>query len=164
MAQTTERCGTCFERIGGRDPACPDTSRTILGGFIGTIAITLMMYFVAPVMTGSKMDIAEMLGSVLGGSWSTGLVMHLANGTFIFPLIYAFVLYTVLPGGPAVKGATWGAILWLLAQVVVMPLMGGGFFSANTGGMMAAVGSLMGHLVYGTLLGVIAGTPRGRRL
>ncbi|MBI1914093.1 MAG: hypothetical protein HYS12_05060 [Planctomycetes bacterium] len=164
MAQTTERCGTCFERIGARGPAGPDTTRTILGGFIGTIAITLMMYFVAPVMTGAKMDIAAMLGSVLGGSWSAGLVMHLANGTLIFPLIYAFLLYAILPGGPAVKGTTWGAILWLLAQVVVMPLMGAGFFSANTGGILAAAGSLMGHLVYGTLLGVIAGAARGPRL
>jgi hypothetical protein len=30
-----------------------------------------------------------------------------------------------------------------------MPMMGGGFFSSNTGGIMAVVGSLMGHLVYG---------------
>jgi hypothetical protein len=66
-------------------------------------------------------------------------------------------LYRVLPGGPTVKGITWGVILWLLAQGVVMPIMGGGFFSANAGGVMAALGSFLGHVIYGGLLGAIAG-------
>ena len=39
-----------------------------------------------------------------------------------------------------------------------MPMMGAGFFSMATGGMMAAAGSLMGHLMYGALLGAVAGT------
>jgi uncharacterized membrane protein YagU involved in acid resistance len=85
------------------------------------------------------------------------MTIHFINGTIIFPLIYAYVLYGVLPGGPTVKGMTWGVILWLLAQSVVMPMMGGGFFSANAGGVMAVVGSLLGHLIYGGLLGAIAG-------
>lgn len=72
---------------------------------------------------------------------------------------YAYVLYAILPGNPAVKGAVWGVVLWLLAQVVVMPMMGGGFFSMAMGGMMAVMGSLMGHLLYGVLLGAIAGGP-----
>lgn len=119
-----------------------------------------MMYFVAPIMVGAKMDIAGMLGSVLGDSWWAGLGMHVVNGTIIFPLIYAFVLYSVLPGSPALRGIAWGAILWLLAQVVVMPMMGAGFFSANAGGLMAAMGSLLGHLVYGWFLGFFTGSPR----
>ncbi len=49
--------------------------------------------------------------------------------------------------------------VWLLAQVVVMPMMGAGFFSSQSGGMMAVMGSLMSHLVYGATLGGIAGGP-----
>ncbi|MCI0462368.1 MAG: hypothetical protein L0Z62_35905, partial [Gemmataceae bacterium] len=60
-------------------------------------------------------------------------------------------------------GITWGVILWVLAQVVVMPMMGAGLFSANAGGLMAAMGSLLGHLVYGGLLGFFAGSPRVAR-
>lgn len=51
-------------------------------------------------------------------------------------------------------------MLWLLAQVIVMPMMGGGFFSSAMGGMTAVIGSLMGHLPYGNVLGAIAGAPR----
>jgi hypothetical protein len=140
------------------DAACCSASRfsrAILGGLAGTVAITLMMYLVAPMMLGHSMDIATMLGSMLGVNWWAGMVMHLVNGVLIFPLIFTFLLYKLLPGAPVVKGVTWGFALWLLAQVVVMPMMGAGFFS---GGAMHAVGSLMGHIAYGALLGSIGGT------
>ena len=55
------------------------------------------------------------------------------------------------------KGITWGLVLWLLAQVVMMPMMGAGFFSVS---VMPAMGSLIGHLAYGWLLGWIAGSSK----
>lgn len=140
----------------------PNVWRAILGGFVGTLAITMMMYWVGPMMGMIKMDIAASLGSMLGGSWALGMMMHFANGTIIFPLIYAYLLYRVLPGGATLKGVEWGLILWFLAQVIVMPMMGAGFFSANMGGMMAAVGSLIGHAIYGGLLGWIGGSAESQ--
>jgi hypothetical protein len=56
----------------------------------------------------------------------------------------------------------WGLILWLVAEIVVIPMAGGGVFHANQGGMMAAMASLLGHVVYGALLGWIAGSPTRR--
>ena len=132
--------------------------RAALGGFVGMLAMTAMMYMVAPMM-GLHMDIAAMLGKALGVGWAAGLVMHFVNGTLIFPAVYAFVLASSLPGGPVVKGTMWGVVLWLIAQLVVMPMMGAGVFSSEMGGMMAAGGSLVGHLLYGALLGAIAGAP-----
>lgn len=139
----------------------PSPAKAILGGFIGTLAITFVMYFVAPLLIGMPMDIAEMLGSLLGSNnWAAGMALHFINGSIIFPLMYAYVLYAYLPGSPAIKGITWGVVLWVLAQIAVMPMMGAGFFSAAAGGMMAAVGSLAGHMIYGWLLGAIAGPAR----
>ena len=137
----------------------PNFLRAAAGGFVGTLAITAMMYMVAPMM-GLNRDIAAMLGSMLGGSWAAGMVLHFVNGSIIFPAIYAFVLYGLLPGSPVVKGTLWGVALWLMAQSIVMPMMGGGVFSANMGGAMAVMGSLVGHLVYGSLLGAIAGAEQ----
>ena len=139
----------------------PNFSRAVAGGFVGTLAMTTMMYVVAPMM-GLHMDIAAMLGSVLGGSWAAGMMMHFVNGTLIFPAIFTFVLFGVLPGSSILKGTLWGVGLWLMAQLVVMPMMGAGVFSANVGGMMAAMGSLVGHLLYGSLLGAIATAPQPR--
>jgi uncharacterized membrane protein YagU involved in acid resistance len=135
----------------------PSALQAISGGFIATLAITAVMYWVAPFLLGSPMDIAKTLGDFLGIGWNAGMVLHFINGSLIFPLAYAFVLFGLLPGGPIAKGVTFGVVLWLLAQSVVMPMVGAGFFSANAGGLMAAVASLIGHLIYGATLGAIAG-------
>jgi len=123
--------------------------------------MTAMMYIVAPMM-GLRMDIAAILGSMLGGSWTAGLMMHFVNGSVIFPAIYAYALYPRLPGSPAVRGTVWGVALWLVAQTVVMPMMGAGLFSSAMGGVMAAMGSLIGHILYGSLLGIVASAPQAR--
>ena len=80
----------------------------------------------------------------------------------IFPAVYAYALYAHLPGAPAVRGTIWGLILWLVAQTVVMPMMGAGLFSSAMGGAMAAMGSLIGHVLYGSILGIIASAPQPR--
>jgi len=134
----------------------PNLTRAILGGFAGTLAITFLMYVGAPMMGLPKMDIAAMLGGMLGG-WAMGMTMHFINGTVIFPLIYAYVLSQKLPGAPYLKGIQWGVILWIMAQLIVMPMMGAGVFGLKMGGFLPAIGSLMGHVVYGALLGLIAG-------
>lgn len=136
----------------------PTFARAMFGGAVATAAMTAMMYFVAPMM-GLNMDIAAMLGSMLGGSWAAGMMMHVLIGTVIFPAIYVYALYARLPGSAAIKGTIWGVALWLVAQLVVMPMMGAGVFSSAMGGMMAVMGSLVGHILYGSLLGVIAGAP-----
>lgn len=43
-----------------------------------------------------------------------------------------------------------------------MPMMGGGLFSSHMGRLMAAMASLVGHVLYGSLLGVIASAPEPR--
>ena len=135
----------------------PCVQGAILGGFVATSVMTAMMY-AAPLMGMPKMDIAAMLGSLLGGSWWLGMMMHFVNGTIIFPLIYAYLLYSVLRGQPWGKGMMWGLTLWFLAQAMVMPMMGMGFFSALTSEPgRAVVGSFIGHLIYGAILGANAG-------
>jgi len=44
----------------------PDIRRAILGGFVGTVLLTLMTLFVAPMMTGQKMDMAAKLSEMMG--------------------------------------------------------------------------------------------------
>ena len=136
----------------------PNIRKTIAGGFIGTVMFTLMMRVVAPMM-GVRMDIVAKLGEMTHTGMAGGLFMHFLNGTVIFPLIYVYLLYRLLPGAPWQKGLLWGVILWLGVEIVMMPMMGGGIFSMETGGVKAVIAALMGHLVYGAILGAIAGAP-----
>ena len=143
----------------GRRTAEPVISRIFLGGAAGTVAITLMMYLVDPLITGRSSDLARLLGAELGNPhWVGGLVLHFFNGVILFPLGFAFFAAR-LPGPWPVKGVIWGTIIWALAQGVVMPISGAGFFGYNAGGLWAAVSSLAGHWVYGGLQGLIAGIP-----
>ena len=118
----------------------------------------MLMYVGAPMMGLPKMDIAAMLGRMLGG-WGMGMAMHIVNGVVLFPLLYAFVLFGRLPGAPVLKGISLGVALWLVAGLMVMPMMGAGLFGTASGGMMSTMASLMGHVIYGALLGSVAGAP-----
>lgn len=136
----------------------PNIWKAIAGGFIGTVMLTLMMRFVAPMM-GARMDIVGKLGEMTHTGMAGGILIHFLNGTVIFPLIYVYLLYRLLPGAPWRKGLLWGAVLWLGVEIVMMPMMGGGMFSAEMGGMKAVMAALIGHLIYGAIFGAIAGAP-----
>jgi uncharacterized membrane protein YagU involved in acid resistance len=94
-----------------------------------------------------------MLGEMLGG-WKMGMLVHILNGAVIFPVAFSVLLYRFLPGSPITKGIAFGGLLWVTSQLVVMPIMGAGFFSAHIGGLKAAATSLLGHVVYGWSLGL----------
>lgn len=126
--------------------------KAIVAGIIGTVALTVVATMGAPMMGLPKMDIPGMLASVMGGSIELGLAAHFMVGT-ILAIGYALV-QAKLPGPVIIKGALYGLAPWLLAQIMVMPIMGLGFFS---GSLALAGGSLIGHLVYGAVVGWVYG-------
>lgn len=132
----------------------PNLSAVLVGGLLGTPAMTALMYVLAPAF-GVNTNIVTMLGEVLGG-WKMGMLIHMLNGAVIFPVAFVFLLYRYLPGPPIAKGVTFGLLLWLTSQLAIMPIMGAGFFSARIGGLNAVAASLLGHLVYGWSLGFLA--------
>jgi uncharacterized membrane protein YagU involved in acid resistance len=119
-----------------------------------------MLMLTAPLMGLPPMNIGAMLGSVMGGNVALGWVAHFMIGT-VLALGYAALFSARFPGPPAVRGALYSLIPWLMAQVIVMPMMGMGLFG---GSALAAGGSLMGHLGYGLLLGGIYGETTEPRL
>ncbi len=128
--------------------------KAVLAGIVGTIAMTLVGLYVAPIMGMPAMNPAAMLAGPMGGSMALGWVGHFMIG-IILAVIYAAVAGN-LPGSGALRGAIYGIAPWLMAQLIVMPMMGMPVFS---GSMMMAMGSLIGHLVYGATVGAIYGDP-----
>jgi hypothetical protein len=127
--------------------------RGIAAGAVGTAAITMLMLG-APLMGMPKMPIGEMLGSFLHIGAAAGWAMHVVVG-LVLALIYAGWFAARLPGGPAGSGVIYGLGVFLVAQAVVTPMMGGGVFSG--GNLPMIMGSLIGHLVYGALVGAVYG-------
>lgn len=135
-----------------------DIGKAVLGGLAGTAAMTALM-LAAPMMGLPPMNIGRMLGSAMGGVVALGWMAHFVIGT-VLAVVYAALFAPRLPGARPVRGALYSLLPWLMAQVVVMPLMGAGLFS---GSMLAAGGSLMGHLVYGAVLGSLYGRPESEQ-
>jgi hypothetical protein len=135
----------------------PSISRAIAGGLLGTLVMTMVGVYVAPMMGIPSMNPANMLAGPMGGSVVLGWMGHLMIGV-VLAIIYATVAVTHMPGPAAVRGALFSLAPWLMAQIVVMPMMGMGLFS---GSMLLAGGSLIGHLVYGAIIGGVVGAHAG---
>lgn len=151
-------------RDGGLHPLHPPILSAIIGGLAATSLMTPVAYL-APVFHLQDLDFAAMIGSLVSsqtvapvsGTWLLGMLLHFVNGSLVFPLIYVFLVYPRLPGPAWLRGAAYGVALWLMAQAVVMPLAGVGFFStAKPRPLAALVWSLGTHLLYGVVLGAIA--------
>lgn len=127
----------------------------IWAGVAATVVMTAMMMFVAPLM-GVHMDIAASLAGMMNMPWAVGLAAHMMLGVIVFPLVYAFILASRLPGSPVLRGLIFGSVLWLMMEAAVMPMLGAGFFGMNGPGMKGAVAALMAHLAYGAILGFLA--------
>ncbi len=128
--------------------------RAALAGIIGAAVMTVVGLYAAPMMGIPPMNPAEMLAGQMGGNVVMGWIAHFMIGV-IFAEVYAVVAGS-LPGPVVVRGALFALAPWLLAQVVVMPMMGMGLFS---GAMNLAMGSLIGHIIYGGVVGAVYGEP-----
>lgn len=124
-------------------------AKAVTAGIVGTLVMTGVGLFLAPMMGMPRMNPADMLAMQMGGNALLGWIGHLMIGT-ILAIGYAIVAGR-LPGPAPVRGALYGLAPWLMAMVVVMPMMGMGLFA----GWM---GSLIGHMVYGAVVGGIYGS------
>lgn len=129
-------------------------TRAIVAGLIGTLVMTAVGLWIAPLMGLPPMNPADMLAGAMGGNTLLGWAGHLMIG-IVLAVIYA-VVAPWLPGPPAVRGAVYALAPWLVAMVAVMPMMGMPAFGGASG---PAIGSLVGHLVYGAIVGAIYGIP-----
>ena len=131
--------------------------RAVLAGLAGTAVMTVVGLWVAPMMGIPRMNPAQMLAAAMGGSVALGWLGHLMIGT-ILAIIYAVVAPFLL-GKPVVRGALYGIAPFLVAQIIVIPMMGMPLFS---GSATMALGSLVGHLVYGGVVGGVYGPVAAR--
>jgi len=130
--------------------------RALAGGFFGTVLFTLMGMFVAPKVIGQPMDVAALIAPLLGGSHTAGVIAHFVTGTIVFPIAYLVLGIRWLPGPGWLRGALFLIPLYLVAMVVVMPILGQGLFFGSAPKAMVA---LMGHIVFGLSMGAIIGKP-----
>lgn len=124
----------------------------IVGGAIGGLAGG-MVFGMLMAMMGMLAVVAGLVGSQ---SAAVGFVIHLAISTLLglgFAVTVGALATSYRTG--AVWGLAYGAIWWVLGPLVLMPLMMGmglQFGAALTPMMLQ---SLMGHLLYGLVAGLV---------
>lgn len=131
--------------------------KTILAGIVGTAVMTMVM-FLAPMMGLPKMNAAEMLSSMMKAPVIVGWIMHFMIG-IIFALAYTFIFVSkVKVKNLVVKGAIFGFVVFIFAQIVMamMAAIMGPMPQPEGGMMLMIVGSVIGHIVYGISVALIA--------
>jgi len=139
-----------------------DVKRGVAAGVVATAVMTVVLLW-APLVGLPKLAIGELLSTFLAVSVAVlrvgpagGWVIHGLVGIAL-ALVYAGVFVKLLPGGPVQRGLLYGLLVFMVAQLVFMPAVGAGVFSRGDVAMI--IGSLIGHLVYGGLVGWIYGQP-----
>ena len=137
-----------------------DTGRAIAAGAIGTAVMTALL-LVEPSIGLPQIAVGELLSTAMSvgvahlsigaaGGW----LLHLVVGVAL-ALVYASFFAARLPGSQVARGALFGAMVFVIAQLFFMPFVGAGIFSR--GDLQLLTGSLIGHLVYGAVVGWIYG-------
>lgn len=131
--------------------------KALLGGFIGTIVFTVMGQFIAPHIIGFPMNIGKMIAGMIHSPENVGVMIHFVMGTILFPISYLLLGYNRIPGPGWLKGLLYLLPIYLVAMIVIVPMAGKGLFFDSFPTAMIA---LMGHLIYGVIMGAIIGTPK----
>jgi hypothetical protein len=125
-----------------------------LAGFIGTVVLSAMMVIKGMMGVMPELDVAAMIGMMMGAPIAVGWIIHFMIGTIAWGGGFA-LLYDVIPGGSAVaKGIVFGVVAWLGMMIMIMPMAGAGFFGMNMG-MMAPIMTLVLHIIFGAVMGVV---------
>jgi uncharacterized membrane protein YeaQ/YmgE (transglycosylase-associated protein family) len=129
----------------------PTASRTIVAGIVGGLAGG-MVFGMMMQMMGFIPMIAALVGS---SSVAVGWVVHLAISAFIGAVFGALLSGRTLGlGAYAGAGLMYGVVWWVLGPLLLMPAkLGMPLFQVND----MVWKSLMGHMIYGVVLGLVAG-------
>jgi hypothetical protein len=125
----------------------------IIGGVVGGLAFGALM---------AMMGMLPMVASIVGSkSAVVGFLYHMFNSVVIgalFGLILGGLSHTYARG--ATFGLLYGVMWWVLGPMILMPLllgMGSGGIASQIGAAFSApmLMSLVGHLIYGLLTGLV---------
>ena len=128
----------------------------IIAGLIGGVVFGMLMQMMAA--PDGKPMMAMVAQVVRSDSFVVGWVYHLFNSAVIGG-IFGWLLGNRIGGyGSALGlGALYGFIWWILGGLILMPLfLGMSLFAPLMMEMMrpVAMGSLMGHIIFGLIVGV----------
>ncbi len=134
--------------------------RAAIAGLAGTAAMTAVA-LMGPLVGMPEMNTGAMLAGFMGIPAALGWMAHFMIGA-ILAIIFSAAFADKLPGSPLIRGAMYGVLPWFILESMLSPMMGTGFFSLKTPApVLFLAGSLMGHLIYGAVVGAVSSSRVG---
>jgi len=127
----------------------------IIGSLAGTLAMDAVMVVEALIL-GEPLDVfVALIGSVVGGGSLVGVALHLLMGTLLGLLFGLAIYYIPILNVRSLRQGVW---LGLLAGLITIPLGCVPFALIADVPVVEMVSfSFIPHLVWGAVLGVVAG-------
>lgn len=128
----------------------------ILAGLVATIVLSVLMTVKSMMGLMPDVDIINMLAQQMGGGAVIGWIAHLLIGMLGYGIAYALIFSGLPFGGHLLRGILIGMAGWLMMMVALMPMMGAGMFGMSmASGIMVPVTTMMFHIIFGAVLGVV---------
>jgi uncharacterized membrane protein YagU involved in acid resistance len=124
-------------------------------GIIATLTMTLIMLIgmisgMSPIPEPIPLAIAK---SILGALPTPALMILGMVAHFVYGGAAGIILFKIAGGRRQFwLGLAWGILLWLIMHLVVLPLIGWGFFALEMN-IKIIPATLLLHLIYGAILG-----------
>ncbi len=130
------------------------SSKGVIAGFVATVVLSVIIVLLNAMGVLPELDIISLidrLGSIgRGGAW----VDHFIVGTLLWGPIFAAFDATSAQRPRWQKGLMFGVFAWVMMMLLFMPVVGGGLFGLQLG-IVAPVGMLVLHLIYGAVIGTV---------
>ncbi|MFY0989522.1 DUF6789 family protein [Halomonas sp. C05BenzN] len=137
----------------------------VMAGLVATLVIS--MFMILRLSAGlmpwyNPIEIMNLTAQRALGTPSSmyvGWLIHFAVGTLIWGVLFGLMV-SDLPGSTDTRrGLVFGLGTWLVVMLTVFPMAGSGFFGMGFG-LVAPISTLLGHIVFGLVLGATYGWLR----
>jgi hypothetical protein len=131
----------------------------IAAGLVATVVLSALMLVKTMMGVMPELSPIKMISDMLGATPAIGWVMHFMIGTVLWGTLFAWLSQRLPFEGHLLNGILFGIGAWLVMMIIMMPMVGAGFFGSHLG-IMAPVMTLMLHVVYGFVLGGVYALER----
>ena len=130
----------------------------MLAGLAATVVLSTLMAMKAVMGIMPAIDLPRMIAGMMGAPNAPllGWIVHFMIGVVGYGIAIVVFGNSATGAGNVMRGIAIGVVGWLIMMVMLMPMVGAGFFGLNMG-VMAPMMTLILHVIFGAVLGWVYG-------
>jgi uncharacterized membrane protein YagU involved in acid resistance len=133
-----------------------NSMKGMTAGFIATVVLSALLMLKSTMALAPHLNIITLLTQLGSIGVVAAWMDHFIVGTVVWGLLFGAFDAVYEKGAYWLKGLGFGIFAWLLMMILFMPMAKAGFFGSKIGLEAPAV-TLIYHVVFGLVLGVVYG-------